>query len=107
MVHPRIHRILLLGLLGLAAVMALTAALLPAPRSDEPGALPDPRPVVVAPPFGAPSERRCTTIAPNDPAMASCAALWDAGRRRFFGLPTRQSAGAGSAAAPSPAKEAW
>lgn len=107
MVHPRIHRILLLGLLGLAAVMALIAALLPGPHNDEPGALPDPRPVVVAPPLGDPSERRCTTIAPNDPAMASCAALWDASRRRFFGLPTRQSAGAGPAAAPSPAKEAW
>lgn len=107
MVHTHMHRVLLLGLLGLTALMVLITALLPAPHSGEPGALPDPRPGVVAPPLGAPSERRCTTIAPNDPAMASCAALWDAGRRRFFGLATRQSAGAGPAAAPSRAKEAW
>jgi conjugative transfer region protein TrbK len=106
MVPPRIHRILLLGLLGLAALMALIVALLPAPRSDEPDALPDPRPAVVAPPLGAPSERRCITITPNDPALASCGAMWDAGRRRFFGLPTRQSAGTAPAAAPSPDKEA-
>lgn len=106
MMPPRIHRILLLGVLGLVALLALIAALLPAPRRHELPALPDPRPVVAAPLLGDPFVRRCATIAPNDPAMASCAALWDAGRRRFFGLPARQSAGAGPAATPLRAKEA-
>ncbi|MDR6511959.1 conjugative transfer region protein TrbK [Novosphingobium capsulatum] len=107
MVRTCVYRILALGALGLAALMALVAALLPAPRSDEASALPDPRPIVVAPVLGNPSDRRCTRIAPNDPAMATCATLWDAGRRRFFGLPTRQSAGAGPAPDASPAKETW
>ena len=107
MVHTRIHRVLQLGLLGLAASMAMIAALLPVVRGEDPTALPDQQPVVAAPPLGDPSVRRCATIAANDPAMASCTALWDAGRRRFFGLPTRQPVGAGPAAAPAPAKEAW
>ncbi|NMN04831.1 MULTISPECIES: putative entry exclusion protein TrbK-alt [unclassified Novosphingobium] len=105
--RTRTPRVLLLAFLGLAGLVALLALLLPAPHRDDAVTLLDTRPAVAAPLAGDTLARRCATIAVNDPAMASCAARWDARRRRFFGLPTRQVAGAGPAADPLPVKEDW